>query len=68
MFRVEEGVPNTETFLGLRAGAGMRPRSQEGATKGLGQELFSVLLRLEDSDDIVGMGRVIGDGGTIFVI
>ena len=68
LFRVEEGVPDTETFLGLRAGAGMRPRSQEGATKGLGQELFSVLLRLEDSDDIVGMGRVIGDGGTIFVI
>ena len=63
MFRVEEGVPDTETFLGLRAGAGMSPRSQEDARRGLGQELFSVLLRLEDSDDIVGMGRVIGDGG-----
>ncbi len=46
----------------------MQPRSEEGASKGLGQELFSVLLRLEDSDDIVGMGRVIGDGGTFFVI
>lgn len=46
----------------------MRPRSPEGAKKGLGQELFSVLLRLESSSEIVGMGRVIGDGGTIFVI
>ena len=68
MFKVEEGFPDAETFLSLRARAGMRTRSPEGATKGLGQELFSVLLRLEDSDDIVGMGRVIGDGGTIFVI
>ena len=68
MFRVEEGFPDAETFLRLRAGAGMRARSLEGASKGLGQELFSVLLRLEESDEIVGMGRVIGDGGTIFVI
>jgi hypothetical protein len=46
----------------------MHPRSEDGASKGLGQELFSVLLKLEEPDDIVGMGRVIGDGGTIFVI
>ena len=65
---MEEGIPDAETFLSLRAGAGMSPRSKEGAGMGLGQELFSVLLRLEESDDIVGMGRVIGDGGTIFVI
>ena len=46
----------------------MRPRSVSGAAKGLGQELFSVVLRLEKSGEIVGMGRVVGDGGTIFVI
>lgn len=68
MFKIEEGVPDIGTFLSLRSKAGMQPRSEEGASKGLGQELFSVLLRLEESDDIVGMGRVIGDGGTIFVI
>ncbi len=68
MFTIEEGTPDAETFLSLRAGAGMSPRSVQGATKGLGQELFSVLLRLEESEEIVGMGRVVGDGGTIFVI
>ena len=46
----------------------MRPRSVKGASKGLGQELFSVVLRLEKSGEIVGMGRIVGDGGTIFVI
>lgn len=68
MFKLEEGTPDVGEFLRLRVRAGMRPRSPEGAEKGLGQELFSVLLRLESSSEIVGMGRVIGDGGTIFVI
>ena len=68
MFNIEEGAPDPETFLRLRSAAGMRPRSVRGASKGLGQELFSVLLRLEKSGEIVGMGRVVGDGGTIFVI
>ena len=68
MFIIEEGAPDPETFLRLRAAAGMRPRSVKGASKGLGQELFSVVLRLEKSGEIVGMGRIVGDGGTIFVI
>ena len=68
MFIIEEGNPDPETFLRLRNGAGMSPRSLQGAIKGLGKEMFSVILRLEQSKEIVGMGRVIGDGGTIFVI
>jgi len=68
LFNIEEGTPNPETFLRLRAEAGMRPRSVSGATKGLGHELFSVVLKLDKSGEIVGMGRVVGDGGTIFVI
>ena len=68
MFNIEEGAPDPETFLRLRAAAGMRPRSVKGASKGLGEELFSVVLRLEKSGEIVGMGRIVGDGGTIFVI
>ena len=68
MFIIEEGNPDPEKFLSLRDGAGMNPRSLQGAIKGLGKEIFSVILRLEQSKEIVGMGRVIGDGGTIFVI
>ena len=61
-------MPDVETYLRLREGAGMRPRTFSGASKGLGSELFSVILRLEDSGEAVGMGRVVGDGGTVFHI
>ena len=68
MFTIIEEVPDPETFLALRLGAGMRARSKEGIEKGLGKELFSVVLRLEENLEPVGMGRIVGDGGTIFVI
>ena len=68
MFSIKQEVPDPETFLALRLGAGMRARSKEGIEKGLGKELFSVVLRLEENLEPVGMGRVVGDGGTIFVI
>ena len=46
----------------------MGPRSFEGATKGLGSELCSVVLKLKETGNIVGMGRIVGDGGTVFHI
>ena len=46
----------------------MAPRSLEGAKKGIGNELYSVLLRVEETGEVVGMGRIIGDGGTVFQI
>ena len=68
LFSIEVAVPDVETYLRLREKAGMRPRTISGATKGLGSELFSVLLRHNESNHIVGMGRVVGDGGTVFHI
>ena len=68
LFSVEVAVPDAKTYLRLREKAGMRPRTISGATKGLGSELYSVLLRHNESNEIVGMGRVVGDGGTVFHI
>ena len=68
LFSIEVAIPDVKTYLRLREKAGMRPRTISGATKGLGSELFSVLLRHDESDQIVGMGRVVGDGGTVFHI
>ena len=68
LFTIKAEVPDVETYLRLRESAGMRPRTVSGASKGLGSELFSVILRLEDTGQAVGMGRVVGDGGTVFHI
>ena len=44
--------------------AGMSPKTREAAEKGLPNALFTVTLY--DKDRLIGMGRVIGDGGTVF--
>jgi len=66
LFKINLEVPSSEVFLALRKKAGMGPRSIEGAEKGLGRELFSVLLEHVSTGEIVGMGRIVGDGGTVF--
>jgi ABC-type thiamin/hydroxymethylpyrimidine transport system permease subunit len=46
----------------------MCPRIISGVIKGFGSELYLVLLRHNESNQIVGMGRVVGDGGIVFYI
>ena len=67
-FEIKEKVPTPEEYMALREAANMTPRNLEGAVKGLGNELFSVLLINKENEEIIGMGRVIGDGGTVFQI
>ena len=68
IFQIEIGVPSVEEFLSLRDSADMGARSLEGVRKGLGNELCGILLYVKDSGELVGMGRVVGDGGTVFHI
>ena len=67
-FEVIEEVPTPEKYMYLRKAANMTPRNIEGVAKGLGNELFSVLLINKKNEEIIGMGRIIGDGGTVFQI
>lgn len=60
--RVE--TPTPEQHQQLRVKAGMPKRSDAATRKGLANTLFGVCLYRED--DIVGMGRVVGDGGMVF--
>ena len=57
-------TPTPEQHQKLRVKAGMPKRSDQATIKGLKNTLFGVCLYLED--DIVGMGRVVGDGGMVF--
>jgi len=59
-------IPSVDDYLRLRVVAGLSPKTHEGASIGLPNSWFGVTLKFEGK--AVGMGRVIGDGGTAFQI
>lgn len=65
-YTLEPRPPAAADYMRLRAAAGMSARSLEGAEIGLPNSWFAVTIRHEDR--AVGMGRIIGDGGTAFQI
>ena len=65
-YELFEEVPAPEVFCRLRVDAGMTPRRVEAAVADLPNTLFGVLVRYEGK--VVGMGRVVGDGGLCFQV
>ncbi|WP_405154959.1 GNAT family N-acetyltransferase [Paenibacillus sp. FSL K6-0108] len=63
---IEHTPPSAAEYLALRKIAGLSAMSKEGAEIGLPNSLFAVCLREEN--EILGMGRVIGDGGCFFQV
>ncbi|KAB2860976.1 MULTISPECIES: GNAT family N-acetyltransferase [Exiguobacterium] len=57
-------TPTPEEHQRLRVIAGMPKRSDSGTVKGLANTLYGVCLYKDDH--MVGMGRVVGDGGMVF--
>jgi GNAT superfamily N-acetyltransferase len=55
--------PTAEEYVALRAVAGMKERKVISAEKGILNSLFWVTLRSRGK--LIGMGRVVGDGGTV---
>lgn len=60
-YELAVAVPLSEDYRRLRVSAGLSPKSAEGAALGLPNTLFGVVVRSEGQ--VVGMGRVVGDGG-----
>ncbi|NUS60203.1 MAG: GNAT family N-acetyltransferase [Lysobacter sp.] len=61
-----ERFPGADDYCRLRADAGMALRTIDAAQRGLPNTLYGVSLLLDG--EVVGMGRVIGDGGCFFVV
>ena len=59
-------IPSIATYQQLRVAAGLSAKTTAAAAKGLPNSLFAVQVLL--GDDVVGMGRVIGDGGCFFQV
>lgn len=61
-----ERFPDAGDYCRLRAEAGMATRTPEAARRGLSNTLYGVSLLLDGQ--VIGMGRVIGDGGCFFIV
>ena len=59
-------IPAWEEYINLRLAAGLSRKSEAAARAGLPNSLFAVSVRVDG--ELVGMGRVIGDGGCNFDI
>lgn len=58
---IEEIIP-VETYCHLRKVCGLSTKTIEAATIAMHHTLYSVMLK--EGSEIIGMGRVIGDGGS----
>jgi ribosomal protein S18 acetylase RimI-like enzyme len=65
-YHIEPRVPGIDDYLRLRDVSGLSPFSREAAEKGLPNSIFGVCLM--NGDAVVGMGRIIGDGGCFFQV
>lgn len=65
-YKVVSRTPTIDEYMQLRAAAGLSAFSAEAAAKGLAGTIFAVVL--EQDGRLVGMGRLIGDGGCFFQI
>ncbi|ASS68541.1 MULTISPECIES: GNAT family N-acetyltransferase [unclassified Paenibacillus] len=63
---VHHAAPAPEEYIRLRKAAGLSAKSPEGAAIGLRNSIYCVSLRHEDR--LIGMGRIIGDGGCFYQI
>jgi GNAT superfamily N-acetyltransferase len=61
-----DSFPDVATYRRLRVEAGLSPKTQEAAGRGLANTLYGV--SLVKAGDVIGMGRIIGDNGTVFAV
>lgn len=62
-------TPSVDNYISLRASTGLTPKTKHAAAVGLANTLFAVQIAQSSSPNtIVGMGRMIGDGGCFFQI
>ena len=72
-YELREDPPSPERFVELRDAAGMSTRTIEAAREGVPNSYYVVTAVAFDEVDggdtdgtVVGIGRVVGDGGTVF--
>ncbi|NGO72620.1 GNAT family N-acetyltransferase [Streptomyces boncukensis] len=65
-YEVRAGVPSVAQFRRLRTDAGLSDKTPEAVALSLRNTWYGVVLR--HAGEPVGMGRIVGDGGTVLQI
>lgn len=65
-YSLHESPPTVDRFLLLREAAGMAERSRAAVERGLPNSLYTVTVEQDADGEVVGMARVVGDGGSVF--
>ncbi|MDX2704910.1 GNAT family N-acetyltransferase [Streptomyces sp. PA03-6a] len=65
-YELRPGVPSVEVFRRLRTEAGLSDKAPEAVALALPNTWYGVLVHHQGQP--IGMGRIIGDGGTAFQI
>ena len=65
-YRLVERVPSVEDYNRVRSVAGLGRRDPSAANVGLPNTLFGVCV--ESDGRVIGIGRIIGDGGLFFQV
>jgi len=66
LYQTLEQVASVDDFIRLRDISGLSPRSRDAAKVGLPNSLYGVQITF--NDEVVGMGRVVGDGALNFEV
>ena len=65
-YSLTEGTPPIPEYLALRRKTGLSPKTEEQARTALPGSWYAVHINHSPTSTIVGMGRIIGDGGWYF--
>jgi ribosomal protein S18 acetylase RimI-like enzyme len=64
---VSHEIPGIEEYVSLREAAGLGSKDAAAAEAALGRTIFAATVR-DDGAALIGMGRIIGDGGCYYRI
>lgn len=65
-YQLTNDIPTAQEYLALRAACGLSPRGLAASTQGLQNSVYMVCLRGAGDNRLIGMGRIVGDGGTAY--
>lgn len=65
-YQITEAIPTVSEFLELRKSCGLSPRGVAASEVGLKNSWYSICVRGSSDQQLIGMGRIVGDGGTAY--